>query len=282
VVSEANLANPAGELIPRRSKTGRGRRSQRSSLGWSCRRRRTRRRRTAVWSSASGLETAWYRWAAGEVSWWILFQRPPARTRRASSPATGSPAIVTGESWQARTRHHAGHSLPDRRSALRIPPGIVMSDHLVCFALWTAFPPSLAGRDSCDYYQTSVAIGLASRRRSHVRPRCTYRAELRWPTHLLEYPHRVKPATRRLRQPMSDADAGHGTGSDVFPVDGGLHHWRLGFRQFSFHRIPRAPQHLAPVRLGATSAFLACSGPLHLSDPGKPSDPRTSLRVPPG
>src|SRR6266496_939113 len=39
-----------------------------------------------------------------------------------------------------------------------------------------------------DYYQTSVAIGLASLRRSHVRPCCTYRAELRWPTHLLEYP----------------------------------------------------------------------------------------------
>jgi hypothetical protein len=81
---------------------------------------------------------------------------------------------------------------------------------------------------------------------------------------------------------MSDADAGHGTGSGVFPVDGGLHRWRLGFRQFSFHRIPRVPQHLTPVRLGTTAAFLACSGPLHLSDPGKPSDPRTSLRVLPG
>ena len=157
-----------------------------------------------------------------------------------------------------------------------------MSDHLVCFALWTAFPPSLAGRDSCDYYQTSVAIGLASRRRSHVRPRCTCRAELRWPTHLLEYPHWASPTPRRLRQPMSDADAGRGTGSDVFPVDGGLHRWKLGFRQFSFHHIPRVPQHLTPVRLRATTAFLACSGPLHLSDPGKPSDPRTSLQVLPG
>jgi hypothetical protein len=49
--------------------------------------------------------------------------------------------------------------------------------------------------------------------------------------------------------------------------------WRLGFRQFSFHHIPRVPWHPAPVRLGTTTAFLACSGPLHLSDPGQPSDP---------
>ena len=182
----------------------------------------------------------------------------------------------------ARTYHNAGHPVPVRRSALRIPAGIVMSDHLVPFALWTAFPPSLAGRGSCDYYETSVAIGLASRRRSHVRPCHTCRAELRWPTHLLEYPHWASPRPQRLRQPMSDADVERGTGSDVFPVDGGLHHWRLGFGQSSSHHIPRVPQHPASVRLDATATFLACSGPLHLSDPGKPSDPRTSLRVLPG
>ena len=39
-----------------------------------------------------------------------------------------------------------------------------MSDHLAPFALWTAFPSSLAGRDSRDYYEASVAIGLAPRR----------------------------------------------------------------------------------------------------------------------
>jgi hypothetical protein len=66
-----------------------------------------------------------------------------------------------------------------------------MSDHLVSLALRTAFPSSLAGRHSGDYYETSVAIGLASRRRSRVRPCRTYRAERRWPTHLLEHPHRV-------------------------------------------------------------------------------------------
>jgi hypothetical protein len=32
-----------------------------------------------------------------------------------------------------------------------------MSDHLAPFALWTAFPSSLVGRDSDDYYGASVA-----------------------------------------------------------------------------------------------------------------------------
>src|SRR5438067_577720 len=36
------------------------------------------------------------------------------------------------------------------------------------FALWTAFPSAVAGRDPGDYYGGSVAIGLASRRRSRV------------------------------------------------------------------------------------------------------------------
>jgi hypothetical protein len=100
-----------------------------------------------------------------------------------------------------------------------------------------------------DYYQTSVAIGLASRRRSLVRPCCTYRAERRRPTHLLKCPHWASPAPRRLRRQIRDTDTGHSTGSGVFPVDGGLHHWRFGFGQFSSHHIPRVPQHPAPQRL---------------------------------
>lgn len=35
-----------------------------------------------------------------------------------------------------------------------------MSDHLAPFALRTAFPSSLAGRYSCDYYEASVTMGL--------------------------------------------------------------------------------------------------------------------------
>jgi len=45
-----------------------------------------------------------------------------------------------------------------------------VSDHLAPFArLRTAFPSSLVRRYSHDYYEATVAIGLASLRRSHVR-----------------------------------------------------------------------------------------------------------------
>jgi len=46
---------------------------------------------------------------------------------------------------------------------------LTVSGHLCPFALQTAFPSSLAGRDSCDYYGHYVAMGLAPDRRSHVR-----------------------------------------------------------------------------------------------------------------
>ncbi len=38
-----------------------------------------------------------------------------------------------------------------------------MSSHLCPFALWTALPSSLVGRDSHDYYEHSVTLGLAPR-----------------------------------------------------------------------------------------------------------------------
>jgi len=53
-----------------------------------------------------------------------------------------------------------------------------VSGHLAPFALQAAFPPSLAGRDSGGYYGASVAVGLASRRRSHVRPGRTWQHDV--------------------------------------------------------------------------------------------------------
>jgi hypothetical protein len=53
-----------------------------------------------------------------------------------------------------------------------------MSDHLAPFALWTAFPPALAGRDSGDYYEASVAMRLAPVRRSHVPPGRTFKHDV--------------------------------------------------------------------------------------------------------
>jgi hypothetical protein len=44
-----------------------------------------------------------------------------------------------------------------------MPPGHQISSHLCPFALWTALPSSLVGRDSHDYYEHSVTLGLAPR-----------------------------------------------------------------------------------------------------------------------
>ena len=69
--------------------------------------------------------------------------------------------------------------------------------------------------------------------------------------------------------------------SGVFPTDGALH--LLGIR---IQAIQLSPYHAGPstrrlVRLSTAADFLTCSCPLHLSAPGKSSDPGTFLRVPP-
>jgi hypothetical protein len=48
---------------------------------------------------------------------------------------------------------------------------------------------------------------------------------------------------------MSDTDAGHGTGSDVFPVDGGLHLLEIGLRAIQlspYSAGPAAPHTRTP------------------------------------
>jgi len=77
-----------------------------------------------------------------------------------------------------------------------------------------AFPVSrLGGRYPADYYWHSVAVGLASLRRSHVHNCCTYRARLRRPVRLLECPGRaslLRPGG--LRRAILHPPAGAGTG----------------------------------------------------------------------
>ena len=67
-----------------------------------------------------------------------------------------------------------------------------------------------------------------------------------------------------------------------FPADATFHLLEIGIQA-----IQLSPYHAGPAtrrlqRLSTAVASMACCGPLHLSDPGKPSDPGTSLRVPPG
>src|SRR5690606_41008596 len=56
--------------------------------------------------------------------------------------------------------------------------------------------------------------------------------------------------------------------------------WDSSNQAFAISR--GSPQNAAPNAWARPPSSLACSCPLNLSDPGKPSDPRTSLRVPPG
>jgi hypothetical protein len=60
-----------------------------------------------------------------------------------------------------------------------------------------------------------------------------------------------------------------------------LHRLEIGIQAIQlspYHAGPAAPRF---IRLNTTAAFLACYCSLHLSDPGKPSDPETTLQVPP-
>lgn len=97
------------------------------------------------------------------------FRVAPLRTTRAPFSARGSP-VIAPRSWRTPSTVSALCISHTSRSLLLVP------NHLCPFALQTAFPSSLAGRCSCVYYGHCVVIGLASRRRSHVRHCHTCRA----------------------------------------------------------------------------------------------------------
>ena len=133
-----------------------------------------------------------------------------------------------------------------------------------------ALPVSrLAGRYSCDYYGHSVAIGLASRRRSHVQQRYTSERDLGVPFasfnaltgHRSCVPEDYGMLLQFRRRDRRRLQASFRRGTS-YPF------WRLGFRQSSFRHITRIFPARRPVRLGAAAGFLACYCPLHLSDLG--------------
>ena len=71
-----------------------------------------------------------------------------------------------------------------------------------------AFPPSLVGRCSHDYYGHSVALGLAPDRRSRVRPRRTSERDVGAPLISLNALIGHRSAPRRLHRPFHKASAG--------------------------------------------------------------------------
>jgi len=150
------------------------------------------------------------------------------------------------------------------------------------FALRPAFPASLAGRHPCDYYGHSVALGLASRRRSHGHYCRTYRARLRRPVRLLQCPDRaslLRPGG--LPQVLEHPEAGAGAGSRR--LSGGRclapsGNWASGNPAFAISRgspgtPSRTPEHGRRFAWHATVPFT-------FQIQVKPSDPRTPPPVP--
>jgi hypothetical protein len=103
------------------------------------------------------------------------FPSSPPRTGRAPFSASGSP--VTHPIWRSSGYRHSAPCLPWMG---RLPP----------FALSLAFPASLVGRCSHDYYGGCVTLGLAPRRRSRGLSRQYVQARCRCPTHPLVRSHR--------------------------------------------------------------------------------------------
>jgi hypothetical protein len=158
-----------------------------------------------------------------------------------------------------------------------------MSSHLCPFALWTAFPSSLVGRCSHDYYEHSVILrARALRGDPAFVPAVRVERDVGVPLISLIALTGQRSTLRRLQQPHYQAVAERGVGigcrSDgrAFASSGD---WDSGNPAFAISRGSRDTPALTPE---PTVAFLACDCSVHLSDPGKPSDPRTFLRVRPG
>ena len=136
---------------------------------------------------------------------------------------------------------------------------------------------SLAGRHPCDYYGHSVAIGLASLRRSHGHYCRTCRARLRRPVRLLQCPDRASLLhPRGLPQVLEHPAAGVGagfrrlSGGRCFAPSGD---WASGNPAFAISRgspgtPPRTPGHGRRFAWHATVPFT-------FQIQVKPSDPRT-------
>src|ERR1700731_4424086 len=70
--------------------------------------------------------------------------------------------------------------------------------------------------------------------------------------------------------------------SGVFPAGAHFHLLEIRVQAIQLLAISRGSRIAPPIRLGTAVTFLACYCSLPVSLPGKPSDPGTSLRVPPG
>ena len=148
--------------------------------------------------------------------------------------------------------------------------------------MWTAFPSSLAGRDSGDYYGHCVAIGLAPVRRSHVRLCHTSERDLGVPfvSFNARTGHRSS-APEDCGKFVVTLPQGPVPVSGVFPAGVVLHLLETGIQAIQLSPYHADPPARRSLRLDTTAGFLACyfpRPPFRIT--GQPSDPETSPLVP--
>ena len=86
----------------------------------------------------------------------------------------------------------------------------------------------------------------------------------------------IAPAPRRITTAYAHPAAGAGTGFRRLSGRFRFHLLETGIQAIRLSPYRADLPARRPVRLGTAAGFLACYCPLHLSDPGKPSDPGTS------
>ena len=130
-----------------------------------------------------------------------------------------------------------------RRSASRLPPCPPVV-HLLPFALCTALPCALVGRDAHDYYGSSVALGLAPRRPSRLPSVADVLARRRCLVRPLAWAHGPPPTRRRVRGSAVSARYPGGPASAALqrtcPCITG--DWGSGSLPFTVSRGPREPR----------------------------------------
>src|ERR1700745_1918876 len=163
-----------------------------------------------------------------------------------------------------------------------MPPGLV---------LFIACAPSpcgpslavsrLAGRYPDDYFGHSVAVGLASLRRSHVHTAVRIEHDLGVPSVSLNALTGHRSCTPEdCSGLVANPPQGSVPVSGVFPAGAISRLLETGLQviRLSPYRADLPARH--PIRLSTAAGFLACYFPwATLSGPGQPSDPETSPLV---
>jgi len=187
-----------------------------------------------------------------------LFRRPPTEPDGRLSIASGSPVV---------TLENGRDSRPSR------PLLVPVVSRLPSFAVGTAFP-------SADYYEGSVALGLAPGRRSRVFRRSTSESDVGGP--FVPLRDLIDP---RLPDGRSPPLRGDGSVPGAPPV-GCIEEPRLMPLGTRLQAIQLSPYHsdlAGPCRtpFRASPALRTCSGPRWLSPLGKSVGPTVSFRTVP-